>query len=164
TMRFLRRCARTSSRVANSPLFWTISPLTLRAVYSKTGIVHLPPTPTSGARPPWRRPPGIPGRAAAHDRPAGPPRASAGSRWGADLGLLVRREDVDDAVDALRRGVGVQGREGEVSGLGDGERGGRCLEVAHLAHQHDVRVLPQGVLQGRVEAVGVGAHLALVDD
>ena len=42
---------------------------------------------------------------------------------GADLRLLVRGEDVDDAVDGLRGGVGVQRAEGEVAGLGDAQRG-----------------------------------------
>src|SRR6266513_1842646 len=83
---------------------------------------------------------------------------------GADLGLLVRREDVDDAVDRLRRGVGVQGRERQVTGLGDGERRLRRFEIAHFADQHHVGVLPQGVLEGGREAVGVGSDFALVDD
>src|SRR6266550_3653810 len=251
TRRFLRRCARTSSRVANSPLFWTISPLTFRAVYSKTGIVHLPPTPlaargdlrgtcrgTAGRQRLAIIQRGLPehpqeviglrrdaqalllGHLAPHvelvervvqglhpvflpglhhrgdlldlvvtDQRADRGRADEDLRrhdpalpfrllqqrlrdhaleherqLGADLGLLVRRENVDDAVNALGRGVGVQGREGEVPGLGDGERRRRRLEVAHFAHQHDVRVLPQRVLQGGVEAHRVRPHLALVDD
>jgi len=61
---------------------------------------------------------------------------------GADLRLLVRRKHVDDAVDALHRGIGVQRRERQVPRLGDRQRGGDRLEVAHFAHQHDVRVLP----------------------
>src|SRR2546426_9302474 len=81
-----------------------------------------------------------------------------------DLGLLVRREDVDDAVDRLGRRVGVERGERQVAGLGDGERRLRGLEIAHFADQHDVRVLPQRVLERRREAVGVGSDLALVDD
>src|SRR6185503_3258184 len=42
TMRFLRRWAMTSSRLARSTLSLTSSPLRLRAVYSKTGIAQLP--------------------------------------------------------------------------------------------------------------------------
>ena len=40
----------------------------------------------------------------------------------ADLLLLVRREDVDDAVDRLAGVLGVQGGEDEVAGLGRGQR------------------------------------------
>ncbi len=83
---------------------------------------------------------------------------------GADLRLLVGGEDVDDAVDRLRRRVGVQGGEGQVAGLGDAQRRLDRLQVAHLADQHDVRVLAQHRAQGVGEAVGVGAELALVDD
>ena len=80
-----------------------------------------------------------------------------------DLLLLVRREDVDDAVDRLRGVLGVQGREDEVTGLGGGQRDRDRLEVAHLADQDDVGVLPQHVLEGVREGVRVLAHLALVD-
>src|SRR5438128_2096790 len=83
---------------------------------------------------------------------------------GADLRLLVGREHVDDAVDALHRRVGVQRREGEVTRLGDRQGRGDGLEVPHFADQHDVGVLPQRVLEGRREAVGVGPDLALVHD
>ena len=47
------------------------------------------------------------------------------------------------------RRVGVQRREGQVAGLGDGQRGLDRLEVAHLADQHDVRILAQDVLERR---------------
>ena len=43
----------------------------------------------------------------------------------ADLVLLVGREDVDDAVDRLRRVLRVQRGEDEVAGLGRGQRGAR---------------------------------------
>ena len=70
----------------------------------------------------------------------------AGQRGGelhADLGLLLGREDVDDAGQGLRRVVGVQRGEHQVAGLGDREREADRLEVAHLADQQDVGVLPQ---------------------
>ena len=41
----------------------------------------------------------------------------------ADLLLLLGREDVDDAVDRLRRVLGVERREDEVAGLRRGQRG-----------------------------------------
>ena len=76
----------------------------------------------------------------------------------AHLLLLVRREHVDDAVDRLRRILGVQGGEDEVAGLGGGEGHRDRLEVAELADEDDVRVLAQHVLQRVVEAVGVVAR------
>ena len=54
--------------------------------------------------------------------------------------------------------------EHEVTGLGDGERGFDRLEIAHLADENDVRVLAQHVFQRDLEARGVAAHLALIDD
>src|SRR5437660_166820 len=83
---------------------------------------------------------------------------------GADLRLLMRREHVDDAVDALHRRVGVQRGEGEVARLGDRQRRRNRLEVAHFADQHHVGVLPQRVLERGREAVGIRADLALVHD
>ena len=82
----------------------------------------------------------------------------------ADLRLLVRREDVDDAVDRLRRRVGVQRRERQVAGLGDAQRRLDRLEVAHFADEDDVGVLAQRGAQRHREAVGVGVHLALVHE
>ena len=70
----------------------------------------------------------------------------AGQRGGelhADLGLLLGREDVDHAGERLGGVVGVQGREDQVAGLGDGQREPDRLEVAHLADQQHVGVLAQ---------------------
>ncbi len=38
------------------------------------------------------------------------------------------------------------------------------VAVAHLTHQDDVGVLPDGVLEGRVPVEDVDSHLTLVDD
>jgi hypothetical protein len=86
------------------------------------------------------------------------------AQHGPHLRLLRRREDVDDAVDGLRRARGVQGAEDEVAGLrgGQGERGG--LEVAQLADEDDVRVLAQGAPERGREGVRVRADLPLVDE
>ena len=81
----------------------------------------------------------------------------------ADLLLLVRREDVDDAVDGLRGVLRVQRGEDEVTGLGRGERDRDRLQVTHLADQDDVGVLAQHVLERVLERVRVLADLALVD-
>ena len=82
----------------------------------------------------------------------------------ADLLLLVRGEHVDDAVDRLRRVLGVQRREHEVAGLGRGERGRDRLEVTHLTDEDDVGVLAQDVAQRLGERVRVLPDLALVHD
>jgi hypothetical protein len=63
------------------------------------------------------------------------------------LPLLLGREDVDDPVHRLRGGLGVQGRENQVAGLGGGQRGGHRLEVAHLADEDHIGVLAQRRLQ-----------------
>ena len=83
---------------------------------------------------------------------------------GAHHRLLLRREDVDDAVDGLGGGLRVQRAEDHVTGLGGLEREADGLEVAQLADEDDVRVFPQRRAQGLVEAVGVAVHLALVHE
>ena len=65
----------------------------------------------------------------------------------ADLLLLVRREDRDDAVDRLGRVERVQRREHEVAGLGGEQRRFDRLEVAHLADEDDVGILAQRAAQ-----------------
>src|SRR2546427_2435840 len=80
------------------------------------------------------------------------------------LRLLVRREDVDDAVDRLHGAVGMERREGEVARLRDDEGCFDGLEVAHFTDQHDIGILPQHVLEGLREAVRVREDLALVHE
>ena len=67
------------------------------------------------------------------------------------LALLVRREDVDNTVDGLRRILRVQGGEDEVAGFCRGQRDGDGLEVSKLTDQDDVGVLPQDVLESGAE-------------
>ena len=108
------------------------------------------------------------------DHPAGPVRGrqqllgddplQRDRELGSDLPLLLGREDVDDPVDRLGGRLGVQRGEDEVAGLGRGQRRGDRLQVAHLADQDHVGVLPQGRLQPEGEVDRVGADLALVDD
>ncbi len=81
-----------------------------------------------------------------------------------DLGLLIRGENIDHAVDGLGRGVGVQGGEHQVAGLRDGQRRTHCLEVPHLSHQDDIRILAERVLQRRGEALGIGSDFPLIDE
>ena len=82
----------------------------------------------------------------------------------AHLLLLVRREDGDDAVDGFGRVERVQRREHEVAGFGGEQAGLDRLEVAHLADQDDVGILPQRAAQRLRERPRVDRHLALVDD
>src|SRR6266850_1691770 len=82
----------------------------------------------------------------------------------ADLRLPVRRELVDHAVYGGCRCRRVQRTEHEVAGLRRLDGDGDGLQVAHLAHQHDVRVLPQGGSQRPLESLGVHTHLPLRDD
>src|SRR5215208_3964470 len=82
----------------------------------------------------------------------------------ADLVLLVRREDVYDPVDGLRGILGVQRAEDEMPSLrrSHSERDG--LEVAHLAYEYHVGVLPQDMLESLGEAPCILVDLALVDN
>ncbi len=71
-------------------------------------------------------------------------------------------EDVDDPVYGLGRRRGVQGAEHQVTGLGRGHGQTNGFQIAHLAHQYDVRVFPQRRAQGVAEALGVAVHFPLV--
>ena len=82
----------------------------------------------------------------------------------AHLLLLLGRERVDDPVDGLRRVLGVERAEHEVTGLGRGDRGRDRLEVAHLTDQDDVGVLTQRLAQRGRERLGVGADVALAHE
>ena len=80
-----------------------------------------------------------------------------------DLLLPEGGEDVDDSVDGLRGIVGVQGREDEVTGLGQGQGELDGLEVTHLTDQQDVRVLAESRAQRTLEGGAVDADLTLAD-
>ena len=82
---------------------------------------------------------------------------------GDDLRLLVGGEDIDDAVDGLRRVRRVQGGEHEVAGFRSGESDADGVEIAEFGNHDDVRILAQRLAQGAGEAAGVGADLPLLD-
>ena len=63
-----------------------------------------------------------------------------------DLLLLGMWVGVDDAVDGLRRRVGVQGGEDEVTGLGCRQGRRDRFRVPHLSHDQHIRVLTQSEL------------------
>ena len=60
-----------------------------------------------------------------------------------DLILLAAGKRVDNAVDGLRRVVGVQGREDQVSGLSGGHCRGHRLGVPHFSDHDDVGIFAQ---------------------
>ena len=93
--------------------------------------------------------------------PLGDDGTQGGRQLDPDLLLAPRGEDVDDAVDRLGGIVGVQGREDEVAGLGQGDGQLNGLEVAHLTDEQDVGVLPQGGAESPLEGGAVGADLPL---
>ena len=82
----------------------------------------------------------------------------------ADLLLLIGREDVDDAVDRLRRALRVQRPEDEMARLGSGQRGLDGLEVAQLADEDHVGVLAERGTSASPKLVRVRSDLALVHD
>ena len=82
----------------------------------------------------------------------------------ADLALALGGEHVDDAVERLRRVVGVQRRQHEVTGLGEGQRDRDALGITHLTDEHDVGVFTQRRAQRAFERLRVDADLALVHD
>ena len=82
----------------------------------------------------------------------------------ADLLVLVRREERDDAADGLGRVDGVHGAEHQVARVGGRQRDLHRLGVADLADEDHVRILAQDVPQRLGVAAGVGADLALADD
>ena len=87
-----------------------------------------------------------------------------GRELGPHLPLLVRREDIDDAVDGLRGILGVQRGEHQMPGLCCSERNRNGLQVAQLTDQDHIGVLPQHVPERVGEAVGVRADLALIHE
>ena len=82
----------------------------------------------------------------------------------ADLLLLVRRIDGDDAVNRFRRVERVKRREDEVAGFGREQRRLDGLEVAHFADEDDVGILTQRAAERMRKRARVDRHLALIDD
>ncbi len=62
---------------------------------------------------------------------------------GSHLLLLIGGEDIDDTVDGLRAGIGVQGGKTEMTGFGDGQRRLDGFQIAQLADQDDIGILAQ---------------------
>ena len=88
---------------------------------------------------------------------------SASGELDPDLLLAESGEHIDDPVDRLSGIVGVQGREDEVTGLGQRERELNRLEVTHLTDEEDIGVLSESGAERPLEGGAVDADLSLVD-
>ena len=82
----------------------------------------------------------------------------------ANLLLLGRRKDGDDALDGFRGIERVQGGEDQVAGFRRQQSSGDGFQVAHFAHQNHVRVLAQPGAERGGKVRGVNFHFALVDE
>src|SRR5262249_48511591 len=82
----------------------------------------------------------------------------------ANLRLLMRGKDVDNAVDGGGSRVGMQGGKGQVAGLSDAQRGLDSFQVAHLTDEHDVGVFTKRGTQRVGEGMGIRVYFALVDE
>jgi hypothetical protein len=87
-----------------------------------------------------------------------------GRQLQANLFLLMRREDRNDAVDGFRRVQRVQRGEDKMAGFGGVKRRFNRLLVAHFTDQDDIRILTQRAAQRQRKASSIDADLALVDD
>ena len=81
----------------------------------------------------------------------------------AHLLLLVGGKGIDDTVDGALRARCVQRAEDDVARLGCRDRSLDCLQIAQLAHEDHVGILPQGTPEGFGKAGNVAANLALID-
>ena len=81
---------------------------------------------------------------------------------GANLVLLVGRENVDDTIDCFRRARGVQRAEDKVAGGRGGQRQLDRFQIAHFTDEKDVRVFAQRAAQGGGERVRVHADFAML--
>ena len=80
-----------------------------------------------------------------------------------DVAVGCFREEIQHAFQGLVGVVRVQGRQAQVSGFGKRDRGFHRFFVADLADHDDVRRFAHRILQRFMVAVGIQAHLALVD-
>ena len=62
--------------------------------------------------------------------------------------LLIRRKDIDDAIDRLRCVERVQRGQHEMSGFRSGQRDADGFEVAQFRNHDHIRVLAHRLAQG----------------
>ena len=79
----------------------------------------------------------------------------------ADLRFVVRREDINDAVDGLRRRTRVQRCKHEVPGFCgfNGQR--HSFVVSHFPHDDDVGIFAKGDSEGVRKGLRMGAYFSL---
>src|SRR5574337_1195128 len=75
----------------------------------------------------------------------------------------MKWEDPDDAVDCLGGIDGVQGAQDQVARLGGDDRDADGLEIAHLSHKDDIRILTKRTAQGAGERFRIDPNFPLVD-
>ena len=78
---------------------------------------------------------------------------------GANLVLLVGRENVDDAVDRFGRARSVQGAEDKVAGGRRGQRQFDRFQVAHFTDEQDIRIFAQRAAQAQQRRNGCARRL-----
>ena len=82
----------------------------------------------------------------------------------ADLLVLVRREERNDAADGLGGIDGVHGAQDQVAGVGGRQRDLHGLGIPDLTDEDHVRILPQNMLQGLGVTACITADFTLTDD
>ena len=83
---------------------------------------------------------------------------------GANLVLLIRRENVDDAVDRLGRARSMQGAEDKVTGGGRGQRQLDRFMIAHFTDEQDIRIFTERAAQCSRERARVNADFAMLHE
>ena len=78
--------------------------------------------------------------------------------------MLTRWEAVDNAVDRLGSGVGMERGKNQMPRLGRSHRSRDRFRIAHLADHNNVGVLPQDRPQSVVKRKGVHPDFSLGDD
>jgi len=76
----------------------------------------------------------------------------------------MRRKNVNYPVDGLNTRIRMESSEGEMAGLGHGQRRLYRFQVSHFADEHDIRILPEDGPESRMETFCVLMHLSLIDD
>ena len=83
---------------------------------------------------------------------------------GANLVLLVGRENVDDTVDRFGGARGVERAENKVTGGGRGQRELDRLQIAHFTDEKDIRIFAQRAAQSGGERTRVHADFAVLHE
>jgi hypothetical protein len=82
----------------------------------------------------------------------------------ANLRLLVRRKNIDDAINGFRCAVRVERGEDEVAGFRERDHGINRFERTHFSDENNVRILAKHMLQPLFKRQEVRSVFALGDD